>query len=152
MKPKLVVLSGAGSSMESGINTLNENTGAWEGHHLMDVASEHGRRAHPGLVLDFYNERRREISAAKPNAAHYGLAALQDDFNVHIVTTNIDDLHGRAGSTHVIHLHGNITKMCSEKASPTTLYDIADDIHLGDLAEDGGQLMPWTNWSGSTPP
>ena len=115
MKPKLVVLSGAGISMESGVNTLNENTGAWEGRHLMDVASEHGWRTHPGLVLDFYNERRREISAAKPNAAHYGLASLQDDFDVHVVTTNIDDLHERAGSTQVIHLHGNITKMRSER-------------------------------------
>jgi NAD-dependent deacetylase len=152
LKPKLVVLSGAGISVESGINTLSESTGVWEGRHLMDVASEHGWRAHPGLVLDFYNERRREISAAKPNAAHYGLAALQDDFDVHVVTTNIDDLHERAGSTHVIHLHGNITKMRSEKARRTRLYDIACDIHLGDVAEDGGQLMPDIVWFGEPVP
>ena len=152
MKPKLVVLSGAGISMESGINTLDESTGVWEGHHLTDVASEHGWRVQPGLVLDFYNERRREISAAKPNAAHYGLAALQDDFDVHVVTTNFDDLHERAGSTHVIHLHGNIAKMRSEKASSTTRYDIAGDIHLGDVAEDGGQLMPDIVWFGEPVP
>jgi NAD-dependent deacetylase len=152
MTPKLVVLSGAGISMDSGINTLDENTGVWEGRPLMDVASEHGWRAHPGLVLDFYNERRREIAAAKPNAAHYGLAALQDDFDVHVVTTNIDDLHERAGSTHVIHLHGNITKMRSETPSSTTLYDIAGDIHLGDVAEDGGQLMPDIVWFGEPVP
>lgn len=88
----------------------------------MDVASEHGWRTHPGLVLDFYNERRREISAAKPTAAHYGLAALQDDFDVHIVTTDIDDLQERAGSTHVIRLHGNIMKMRSEKAMPDIVW------------------------------
>jgi NAD-dependent deacetylase len=152
MKPKLVVLSGAGISMESGVNTLNENTGAWEGRHLVDVASEHGWRTHPGLVLDFYNERRREISAAKPNAAHYGLASLQHDFDMHIVTTNIDDLHERAGSSHVIHLHGNIMKMRSEKARHTRLYDIADDIQLGDVAEDGGQLMPDIVWFGEPVP
>ena len=152
MKPKLVVLSGAGISMESGINTLDESTGVWEGHHLMDVASEHGWRTHPGLVLDFYNERRREISAAKPNAAHYGLASLQDDFDVHVVTTNIDDLHERAGSTRVIHLHGSIMKMRSEKATRTRLYDIVGDIHLGDVAEDGGQLMPDIVWFGEPVP
>lgn len=152
MKPKLVVLSGAGISIESGINTLNESTGAWEGHHLIDVASEHGWRTHPGLVLDFYNERRREISAAKPNAAHYGLASLQDDFDVYVVTTNIDNLHERAGSTHVIHLHGNIMKMRSEKASSTRPYDITGDIHLGDVAEDGGQLMPDIVWFGEHVP
>src|ERR1700676_1886584 len=152
MKPKLVVLSGAGISMESGINTLDESTGVWEGHHLTDVASEHGWRVQPGLVLDFYNERRREISASKPNAAHYGLASLHDDFDVDIVTTNIDDLHERAGSTHVIHLHGNIMKMRSEKTSSTTLYDIADEIHLGDVAEDGGQLMPDIVWFGNPVP
>ena len=152
MKPKLVVLSGAGISMESGINTLDESTGVWEGHHLMDVASEHGWRAQPGLVLDFYNERRREISAAKPNAAHYGLASLQHDFDVHVVTTNIDDLHERAGSTRVIHLHGSIMKMRSEKATRTRLYDIVGDIHLGDVAEDGGQLMPDIVWFGEPVP
>jgi NAD-dependent deacetylase len=152
MKPKLVVLSGAGISMESGINTLNENTGAWDGHHLMDVASERVWHTNPGLVLDFYNERRREISAAKPNAAHYGLAALQDDFDVHVVTTNIDDLHERAGSSRVIQLHGNIMKMRSEKASRTRLYAIAGDIHLGDVAEDGGQLMPDIVWFGEPVP
>jgi NAD-dependent deacetylase len=103
-------------------------------------------------MLDFYNERRREISAAKPDAAHYGLAALQDDFDVRVVTTNIDDLHERASSTHVIHLHGDIMKMRSEKACHTTLYDITGDIHLGDVAEDGGQLMPDIVWFGEPVP
>jgi NAD-dependent deacetylase len=152
MKPKLVVLSGAGISTESGVNTLNESTGAWEGRHLMDVASEHRWRAHPGLVLDFYNERRQEIAAAKPNAAHYGLAALQHDFDVHIVTTNIDDLHERAGSTHVIHQHGNIMKMRSEKACHTRLYDIAEDIHLGDVPKTAVSSCPTSSGSANPCP
>jgi NAD-dependent deacetylase len=131
---------------------LDENTGAWEGRPLMDVASEHGWRTHPRLVLDFYNARRREISAAKPNAAHYGLAALQDDFDVHIVTTNIDDLHERAGSTRVIHLHGNIMKMRSEKVCHTRLYDIAGDMHLGDVAEDAVSSCPTSSGSANPCP
>jgi len=152
MKPKLVVLSRAGISMESGVNTLNESTGAWEGRHLMDVASEHAGVHIPAWSSTSTTNAAGRSRPPKPNAAHYGLASLQHDFDVHVVTTNIDDLHERAGSTRVIHLHGNIMKMRSEKASSTRLYEIADDIHLGDVAEDGGQLMPDIVWFGEPVP
>ena len=114
-KKKLVVLSGAGVSAESGLKTFRDSDGLWEGNDITEVATPRAWKKNPQLVLDFYNLRRQNVADAKPNAAHYGLAELGNDFDVTIITQNIDDLHERAGSAKVLHLHGEIFKMCSEK-------------------------------------
>jgi len=144
---KLVVLTGAGISAESGLKTFRDSDGLWESYRLEDVATPMAWSRDPQLVLSFYNERRRGVAAAKPNAAHFGLAELQAYFDVQIITQNIDDLHERAGSGKVLHLHGEIFKMRSER-NPDLLYPINDDIQLGDLAEDGYQLRPDVVWFG----
>jgi NAD-dependent deacetylase len=144
-KQKLVVLTGAGISAESGIQTFRDNDGLWEGYDVRDVATPGAFRRNPALVLEFYNMRRRIALEAKPNAAHYGLAELQEDFDVHIITQNIDDLHERAGSQKVMHLHGEIFKMRSV-GNESLVYPITGDIKLGDLAEDGHQLRPHIVW------
>ncbi len=144
-KKKLVVLTGAGISAESGLKTFRDSDGLWEGYNIEDVATPRAWKKDPGLVLQFYNLRRRNVLDAKPNAAHMGLAALEKNFDVHIITQNIDDLHERAGSTRVLHLHGQILKMRSEK-NERLVYDIAGDINLGDRAEDGAQLRPHIVW------
>ena len=144
-KRKLVVLSGAGVSAESGLKTFRDSDGLWEGYNIEDVATPGAWRRNRELVLEFYNYRRKNVLAAQPNAAHYGLASLQDDFDVHIITQNIDDLHERAGSRKVLHLHGEIFKMRSEK-NEALVYDIRDDIRLGDTAGDGAQLRPHIVW------
>ena len=144
-KKKLVVLTGAGISAESGLKTFRDSDGLWEGYNIEDVATPRAWRKDPQLVLDFYNFRRKNVLDAQPNAAHYGLAALQTDFDVTIITQNIDDLHERAGSTNILHLHGEILKMRSEK-NEYLIYDIKDDIKLGDKAEDGFQLRPHIVW------
>jgi NAD-dependent deacetylase len=144
-KKKLVVLTGAGISAESGLKTFRDSDGLWEGHAVTDVATPGAWRRHPQLVLDFYNFRRRDAAHAQPNAAHYGLASLEKDFDVHIITQNIDDLHERAGSTQVLHLHGEIFKMRSEK-NESLVKQIRGDIALGDLAEDGAQYRPHVVW------
>ena len=144
-KKKLVVLTGAGISAESGLKTFRDSDGLWEGYEVSEVATPRGWRKNPQLVLDFYNERRKNVADAKPNAAHYGLAELEKDFDVTIITQNIDDLHERAGSTNVLHLHGEIFKMRSEKDESLT-YEITGDIKLGDLANDGSQLRPHIVW------
>src|SRR5688500_7430713 len=113
MKPHLVVLTGAGVSAESGLKTFRDSDGLWMGYDVYEVASPAGWKKNPALVLDFYNNRRRDVAAAQPNAAHIGLAELERNFNVTVITQNIDDLHERAGSTNVIHLHGEIFKMRS---------------------------------------
>ena len=145
MKQKLVVLTGAGISAESGLKTFRDSDGLWEGYNVYEVATPRGFAANPQLVLDFYNMRRRDVAAAEPNAAHLALAALEKDFDVHIITQNIDDLHERAGSTKVLHLHGEIFKMCSVRDKSKT-YAIRGDIQLGDLAPDGQQLRPFIVW------
>ncbi len=151
MKKKLVVLTGAGISAESGIKTFRDSDGLWEGYDVTEVASPEGWKRNPALVLDFYNMRRKQALEASPNAAHRGLADLERYFDVHIITQNIDDLHERGGSTHVIHLHGEIFKMRSEKSlSPS--YEIKGDINMGDLAPDGGQLRPDIVWFGEAVP
>ena len=147
IKRKLVVLSGAGISAESGLRTFRDSDGLWEGYNVEDVATPWAWRKDPKLVLDFYNLRRRNVIDAKPNAAHYGLAELEKNFDVTIITQNIDDLHERAGSTNVLHLHGEIFKMRSEK-DDDLIYEIRDDIQIGDKAEDGGQLRPHIVWFG----
>ncbi|GAA3912953.1 NAD-dependent deacylase [Chitinophaga oryziterrae] len=149
MKTRLVVLTGAGISAESGLKTFRDSDGLWEGHDVYKVASPDGWKADPKLVLDFYNLRRKDVMAAKPNAAHIGLAELQDTFDVEIITQNIDDLHERAGSKKVLHLHGEILKMRSV-LNETRSYPIEGDIVLGDVAVDGGQLRPDIVWFGET--
>jgi NAD-dependent deacetylase len=144
-KKKLVVLTGAGISAESGLKTFRDSDGLWEGYDLNEVATATAWRRNPSLVQEFYNMRRRNIQEASPNAAHFGLAALQQDFDVHIITQNIDDLHERAGSEKVLHLHGEILKMRSE-ASENLVYPVKGDINMGDLAEDGAQLRPHIVW------
>lgn len=144
-KKKLVVLTGAGISAESGLKTFRDSDGLWEGYNIEDVATPRAWRKDPQLVLDFYNFRRKNVLDAQPNAAHYGLAALQNDFDVTIITQNIDDLHERAGSTNILHLHGEILKMRSE-GNEYLIYDIKGDIKLGEKAEDGFQLRPHIVW------
>lgn len=144
-KKKLVVLTGAGISAESGLRTFRDSDGLWEGYQIEDVATPRAWRKNPQLVLDFYNYRRRDVLLAQPNAAHIGLAELENDFDVTIITQNIDDLHERVGSTNVLHLHGEILKMRSER-DEQLIYDITSDIMLGDKAEDGAQLRPHIVW------
>jgi NAD-dependent deacetylase len=144
-RKRLVVLTGAGISAESGLKTFRDSDGLWEGYEVTEVATPRGWKKDPKLVLDFYNMRRRDVTGAGPNAAHYGLAELEKDFDVHIITQNIDDLHERAGSTRVMHLHGEIFKMRSE-ADESLIYEIRDDIGLGQVADDGAQLRPHIVW------
>jgi NAD-dependent protein deacetylases, SIR2 family len=144
-KKKLVVLTGAGISAESGLKTFRDSDGLWEGYDVEEVATPRAWKKNPALVLEFYNMRRKTVLEAQPNAAHIGLAELEKDFDVHIITQNIDDLHERAGSTKVLHLHGEIFKMRSE-LDASLVYDIRSDIKLGDKAGDGAQLRPHIVW------
>ncbi len=145
MKKKLVVLTGAGISAESGLKTFRDSDGLWNGYNIEDVATPRAWNKNKQLVLDFYNQRRVDVANAKPNAAHIGLAELQKDFDVYIITQNIDDLHERAGSKNVLHLHGEIFKMRSE-LHEHFVYEIRKYILLGDVAEDGYQLRPHIVW------
>jgi len=144
-KKKLVVLTGAGISAESGLKTFRDSDGLWNGYNIEDVATPRAWRKDMKLVLEFYNMRRRDVAAANPNAAHIILAGLEEQFEVHIITQNIDDLHERAGSTNVLHLHGEIFKMRSER-SEEFVYEIREDILHGQTAEDGAQLRPHIVW------
>ena len=139
------MLTGAGISAESGLKTFRDSDGLWNGYDIEDVATPRAWRKNPVLVLDFYNQRRQEVAAAQPNIAHILLAGLEHDFDVHIITQNIDDLHERAGSTSILHLHGEIFKMRSS-TNEELVYDIKGDINYGDRAEDGGQLRPHIVW------
>ncbi len=150
-KKHIVVLTGAGVSAESGIKTFRDTDGLWENYRIEDVATPEGFEANPQLVLDFYNQRRADVKKVFPNAAHTGLAELEKDYEVTIITQNIDDLHERGGSTHVVHLHGEILKMRSI-LDEETIYPINDDINLGDIAADGGQLRPHIVWFGEAVP
>ena len=150
-KKKLVILTGAGVSAESGLKTFRDSDGLWEGYNVEDVATPEAWDRNPHLVLDFYNERRKNVNDAKPNAAHYGLAELQDDFDVYIITQNIDDLHERGGSKNVLHLHGEIFKMRSAD-DESLVYEIKEDIQFGDFANDGSQLRPHIVWFGEAVP
>ena len=144
-KKKLVVLTGAGISAESGLRTFRDSDGLWEGYNIEDVATPRAWKRNPQLVLEFYNVRRRDVAKAQPNAAHIGLAELEKDFDVHIITQNIDDLHERAGSTNVLHLHGEIFKMRSEKRM-SPVHEIREDILPGQTDNDGGQFRPHIVW------
>lgn len=150
-KKHIVVLSGAGVSAESGLKTFRDSDGLWNGYDVYEVASPQGWHKNPQLVLDFYNARRKDVAAAMPNAAHTGLAELEQDFNVTIITQNIDDLHERAGSSNVLHLHGEIFKMRSV-ADEESIFEIRGDISLGDNAPDGAQLRPHIVWFGEAVP
>ncbi len=150
-KKHIVVLSGAGISAESGLKTFRDSDGLWNGYDVYEVASPDGWHKNPKLVLDFYNARRKDVAAAIPNAAHIGLAELEQDFDVTIITQNIDDLHERGGSTKVLHLHGEIFKMRSV-ADENTVFEIRGDINLGDTAADGVQLRPHIVWFGEAVP
>ena len=151
MKKHIVVLTGAGISAESGLKTFRDGDGLWMGYDVREVASPEGWIKNKELVLDFYNMRRREVLLANPNAAHKGLADLEQNFKVTIITQNIDDLHERAGSTNVIHLHGEIFKMKSVKDEGRN-YDIKKDILPGDRADNGYQLRPDIVWFGEAVP
>ena len=151
MKKRIVVLTGAGVSAESGINTFRDAGGLWEGHDVMEVASPQGFAKNPALVLEFYNQRRKQLSEVSPNRAHLALAELEDYFEVSIVTQNVDDLHERAGSSKVIHLHGELLKMRSS-GRDYPLLDCSGDISLGDLCESGHQLRPHIVWFGEGVP
>lgn len=154
MKKKLVVLTGAGMSAESGISTFRDSDGLWEKYRVEDVATPEGFAKNPELVLDFYNQRRRQLLQTKPNPGHIGLAELEKDFDVHIITQNIDNLHEQAGSTHVIHLHGELMKACSVRDLNKT-YDLSPenpDIHVGDKDPYGVQLRPFIVWFGEAVP
>lgn len=151
-KPKLVVLSGAGMSAESGIATFRGADGLWEGHRVEEVASPEGFEANPELVLEFYNQRRRQIVAAQPHEGHVALARLESLFEVHIVTQNVDDLHERAGSTQVMHLHGEIRKARSIQREDLVLDLPGTELNLGDVGSDGAQLRPHIVWFGEAVP
>lgn len=149
---KVVVLSGAGISAESGLKTFREMGGLWEEYDVMEVASPQAWERDRALVLRFYNERRRQLLDARPNAGHTGLAALEKRFDVRIVTQNVDNLHERAGSTRVLHLHGELSKARST-ADPSLVYEIEGwELSEGDLCEKGSQLRPHIVWFGEAVP
>lgn len=156
MKKKLVILSGAGISKESGIDTFRDKDGIWTKKNALEFASIEGWNNDPQAVLDFYNARRRQLLEVQPNKAHQLLAQLEEWYDVSIITQNVDDLHERAGSSHVIHLHGELSKVSSsldkEKADCIEFRSLFDDIHIGDKAKDGSQLRPYIVWFGESVP
>ena len=157
MKKNLVILSGAGMSAESGISTFRDAGGLWDKYPVMQVASAEGYVRDPELVINFYNERRKQLLDVEPNAGHTGLAELEKDFNVTVVTQNVDNLHERAGSTHVIHLHGELTKVCSSRDpyNPRYVRELKPEeyeVKMGDKAGDGSQLRPFIVWFGEAVP
>ncbi len=152
MKPKIVILTGAGISAESGISTFRDSGGLWEGYDINEVATPEGWAKNRELVLDFYNQRRKNVRESKPNMAHLALKKLEEKFNVVIITQNIDNLHERAGSTNIIHLHGEIMKARSG-FDEHLLYDLGDkDIAIGNKCEKGSQLRPHVVWFGEAVP
>ncbi|MFK7755607.1 MAG: NAD-dependent deacylase [Flavobacteriales bacterium] len=152
MVKKIVVLTGAGVSAESGVATFRGAAGLWEGHKIEEVASPEGWHANPELVLDFYNKRRKNVHEVEPNEAHYILAQLEQANNVQIITQNIDNLHERAGSSNILHLHGEITKSRST-SDPNLVYEIeGTELNVGDLCEKGSQLRPHIVWFGEAVP
>ena len=151
LQKKIVVLSGAGISAESGIKTFRDSNGLWEGHAVSDVATPEGWTKNPGLVLDFYNQRRKQLQEVQPNRGHQIIAALENDFEVSIITQNVDNLHEKSGSTSVIHLHGELLKVRSV-ANPNYILDWQQDLYLGDVDTEGNQLRPDIVWFGEEVP
>lgn len=157
MKKNLVILSGAGMSAESGISTFRDAGGLWDKYPVMQVASAEGYVRDPELVINFYNERRKQLLDVEPNAGHIGLAELEKDFNVTVVTQNVDNLHEHAGSTRIIHLHGELTKVCSSRDpyNPRYIKELKPEeyeVKMGDKAGDGSQLRPFIVWFGEAVP
>ena len=157
MKKNLVILSGAGMSAESGISTFRDAGGLWDKYPVMQVASAEGYVRDPELVINFYNERRKQLLDVAPNAGHIGLAELEKDFNVTVVTQNVDNLHERAGSTRIIHLHGELTKVCSSRDpyNPRYVKELKPEeyeVKMGDKVGDGSQLRPFIVWFGEAVP
>ncbi|MBQ9477666.1 MAG: NAD-dependent deacylase [Bacteroidales bacterium] len=160
MKKRIAVLTGAGVSAQSGLGTYRDNGGLWDNYDPMVVASDEGWRRNPGLVLEFYNMQRAKLKEARPNAAHLAIAALEQEYTVDVITQNVDNLHERAGSTHVIHLHGEATKVrpqncCNESDgfSERSVIDVGyDEVKLGDLAPNGAQLRPHIVFFGEAVP
>ena len=157
MKKNLVILSGAGMSADSGISTFRDAGGLWDKYPVMQVASAEGYVRDPELVINFYNERRKQLLDVEPNAGHIGLAELEKDFNVTVVTQNVDNLHERAGSTRIIHLHGELTKVCSSRDpyNPRYVKELKPEeyeVKMGDKAGDGSQLRPFIVWFGEAVP
>jgi NAD-dependent deacetylase len=150
-KQKIVVLTGAGMSAESGLKTFRDENGLWEGHDVMHVASPEGFAKNPALVLEFYNQRRRQLLDVAPNQGHLALARLEQTFDVSIVTQNIDNLHEQAGSSHVVHLHGELFKVRSTR-NENYILDWTGDLVLGDSDENGHQLRPHIVWFGEMVP
>ena len=148
---KIVVLTGAGISAESGIKTFRDADGLWENHRIEDVATPEGWFKNPELVLEFYNQRRAQLLEVQPNDGHRALADLEKNFEVHVVTQNVDDLHERAGSTRVLHLHGELRKVRSTRF-PDLIYDWDKDLKMGDNCERGAQLRPHIVWFGESVP
>lgn len=151
MKKKIVVLTGAGISAESGLKTFRDANGLWEGHDVMEVASPQGFAKNPELVLDFYNQRRRQLKGVSPNAAHKALVLLENNYEINIITQNVDDLHERAGSTNVLHLHGELYKARST-GDENLVLDWKDDLNLGEKCQQGYQLRPHIVWFGEQVP
>lgn len=151
LQKKIVVLSGAGISAESGIKTFRDSDGLWEGHAVSDVATPEGWSKNPELVLDFYNQRRKQLQKVQPNRGHKIIAALENDFEVSIITQNVDNLHEKSGSTSVIHLHGELLKVRSV-ANPNYILDWQQDLYLGDVDTEGNQLRPDIVWFGEEVP
>ncbi len=151
MSDNIVVLSGAGMSADSGLKTFRDEDGLWEGHDVMEVASPIGFSKNPDLVLDFYNQRRRQLKEVKPNDGHIAIAQLEEHFKVTVITQNVDDLHERAGSSDVIHLHGELLRARSI-ANPNLTMPWKEDLVMGQTAEDGYQLRPDIVWFGEEVP
>lgn len=154
---KIVVLTGAGMSAESGISTFRDSGGLWEKYPVEQVATPEGYAANPKLVIDFYNDRRKQLLEVEPNLGHKILAELEKDFDITVVTQNVDNLHERAGSTNVIHLHGELTKVTSSRQpnNPKYIKELAPEnfeVKIGDLADDGSQLRPFIVWFGESVP
>jgi NAD-dependent deacetylase len=148
---KVVVLSGAGVSAESGLKTFRDEDGLWEGHDVMQVATPQAFERNPELVLEFYNQRRRQLKEVEPNNAHRIIADLESDFDVDVITQNVDDLHERAGSSKVLHLHGELFKVRPVN-KPNNIMDWREDLALGDLDDNGNQLRPHVVWFGESVP
>jgi NAD-dependent deacetylase len=151
MKKNIVVFTGAGMSAESGISTFRDKNGLWENHDVMEVASPEGWRKNPKLVLEFYNQRRRQLKQVSPNKGHELLAKLESHYQLQIITQNVDNLHERAGSSQVLHLHGELTKVRSV-ADEYSIYEHHDDLHWGDTDAHGNQLRPHIVWFGEEVP
>ena len=151
MKKKLVVLTGAGISAESGLKTFRDSDGLWEGHNVVDVATPEGWNKNQALVLDFYNQRRQQLHQVKPNSGHLILAELEADFEVQIITQNVDNLHEKAGSSNVLHLHGELLKVRSTK-NVDCILDWSTDLNSGDCDPNGHQLRPHIVWFGEAVP